>query len=83
MSLCYLSALIDITLAHFQTSAVAAFAGVSNIVLLALFTFAIAPALGGHINSLIIFTTIITSLTSFQHGVLYMIGQTTVHWGDP
>ena len=77
MSLCYLSALIDITLAHFQTSAVGAFAGVSNIFLLALFIFAIAPASGGHINPLITFTTITTGLTSFQRGVLYMIGQTT------
>ena len=76
MSLCYLSALIDITLANFKTSEVAAFAGVSNIFLLSLFIFSIAPASGGHINPLITFTTVTTGLTGLPRGVLYMIGQT-------
>ena len=76
MSLCYLSALIDITLANFKISEVAAFAGVSNIFLLSLFIFAIAPASGGHINPLITFTTVTTGLTGLPRGVLYMVGQT-------
>ena len=77
MSLCYLSGTIDITLANFKTTEAAAFAGVSNIFLLSLFIYAIAPASGGHINPTITFTTVTTGLTGFPRGILYMMGQTT------
>ena len=76
MSLCYLSAFIDTTITNFNISQVAAYAGVTNIILLSLFIYAIAPSSGGHINPLISFSTVLTGLTGFPRGVLYMVGQT-------
>lgn len=38
--------------------------------------YALAPASGGHVNPLITFTTMVTGLTSFSRGVLYLIAQT-------
>ncbi|RDW92221.1 hypothetical protein BP5796_01615 [Coleophoma crateriformis] len=54
----------------------AAFVAVSNIFLLSLFIYGLAPASGGHINPMITFATIITGLTGFARGVLYLIAQT-------
>jgi glycerol uptake facilitator-like aquaporin len=78
MSLCYLSALMHITIGSFNTSQVAGYVGVSNIVLIALFIYALSPSSGGHVNPVITFATITTALTGFSRGVLYMVGQT---WG--
>jgi glycerol uptake facilitator-like aquaporin len=76
MSLCYISALIHITIGNLNTSQVAGYVGVSNLVLLTLFIYAISPASGGHINPIITFSTITAGLTGFPRGFLYMAGQT-------
>ena len=76
MSLCYLSALIHITIGSFNTSQVAGYVGISNIFLLALFIYALSPASGGHVNPLITFATSVTALTGFSRGFLYLVGQT-------
>lgn len=75
MSLCYLSALLHITIGSFNTSQVAGYVGVSNIFLLALFIYALSPSSGGHVNPLITFTTVTTALTGFSRGFLYVVGQ--------
>ena len=74
--LSYLSGLIDTTITNFGTTQAAAYAGISNIFLLTLFIMAFAPGSGGHINPLITFSTIITGLTDFSRGTLYLTGQT-------
>ena len=75
-TLCYISALIHITIGSFNTSQAAAYVGITNIFLISLFIYALAPASGGHVNSLVTFTTMTAGLTSFSRGILYMIGQT-------
>lgn len=74
--LCYISALIDTTIGNFKTAQAAAYVGVTNIFLISLFIYALAPSSGGHVNPLITFTTVTTGLTAFSRGILYMIGQT-------
>ncbi|RAL61438.1 hypothetical protein DID88_009368 [Monilinia fructigena] len=74
--LCYLSAFISIAIQNSDTTQVAAYVGVTNIVVLTLLICALAPSSGGHMNPIITFATIITGLTGFCRGVLYMIGQT-------
>lgn len=76
MSLCYLSALIDITLANLQTSQLPAYVGITNIFLLSLFIYASAPASGGHINPTITFATMTTGLIEFPRAILYLCAQT-------
>jgi len=76
MSLCYLSALIHITIGSFNTSQVAGYVGISNIFLLALFIYALSPSSGGHVNPLITFATITAALTGFSRGFLYIVCQT-------
>jgi glycerol uptake facilitator-like aquaporin len=76
MSLCYVSALIHITIGSFNTNQVAGYVGISNIFLLALFIYALSPSSGGHVNPLITFATITTALTGFSRGFLYIVGQT-------
>ncbi|KAF7908778.1 uncharacterized protein EAF01_004533 [Botrytis porri] len=75
--LCYLSAFISISIRNSETAQVAAYVGVTNIFLLTLFICALAPASGGHMNPIITFATVITGLTGFPRGLLYLIGQTT------
>ncbi|KAI9647871.1 hypothetical protein NHQ30_004259 [Ciborinia camelliae] len=75
--LCYLSAFIGIAIRNSDTTQVAAYVGVTNIFLLTLFICALVPSSGGHLNPIITFATIITGLTGFSRGMLYMIGQTT------
>ena len=67
-SLCYTSGLIDTTIGNFETKQVAAYVGVSNIILLSSFIVASAPSSGGHINPLITFSTMLTGLTGFPRG---------------
>lgn len=76
MSLCYLSALIGITLANLHTSQLPAYVGVTNIFLLSLFIYASAPASGGHVNPAITFATLTTGLIEFPRGILYLCAQT-------
>lgn len=76
MSLCYLSALIDITIANLQTPQIPAYVGMTNIFLLSLFIYACSPASGGHINPTITFATMTTGLIEFPRAVLYVCGQT-------
>ena len=75
-SLCTLSGLIDSTIGNTKVPAsIPAYVGISNIVLLSIFIMATAPGSGGHINPLITFATMVTGLTPFSRGVLYMIAQ--------
>lgn len=72
----YLSAMIHTTIGSFDTLQVAPYVGITNTFLISLFILAMAPATGGHINPLITFSTVVTGLTGFSRGILYMIGQT-------
>jgi glycerol uptake facilitator-like aquaporin len=74
--LCYLSAMIHTTIGSFDTPQAAAYVGVTNIILLSLFIYALAPASGGHMNPIITFTTMLGGLTGFSRGLLYLIAQT-------
>jgi glycerol uptake facilitator-like aquaporin len=76
MSLCYLSAIIGITIVNFQTAQLPAYVGITNVFLLMLFIYATAPASGGHLNPLITFATMTTGLTEFPRAILYILGQT-------
>ena len=76
MSLCYVSALIDVTLENLQTTQVSAYVGLTNIFLLSLFIYACSPASGGHINPTITFATMTTGLIEFPRAILYICGQT-------
>lgn len=76
MSLCYLSALISVTLANMQTSQLSAYVGITNIFLLSLFIYACAPASGGHVNPTITFATMTTGLIEFPRAILYLCAQT-------
>ena len=71
-----MSAMIYITIGSFEPKQAAGWVGASNIFLISLFIYAVAPASGGHMNTMITFTTMITGLTGFSRGILYMIGQT-------
>ncbi len=68
--------MLHTTIGSFQTTQVAAYVGVTNIFLISLFIFAMAPSSGGHVNPVITFTTMVTGLTGFSRGILYMIAQT-------
>lgn len=68
--------MISGTIKAFNTTQVAAYVGVSNIFLLTLFIYAFAPSSGGHMNPVITFATMVTGLTGFSRGILYMTGQT-------
>jgi hypothetical protein len=75
-ALCYLSGMIHTTIGNFNTQQAAAYVGVTNIVLISLFIYGMAPASGGHINQIITFSTMTTGLTGFSRGILYLIAQT-------
>lgn len=68
--------MIGITIGNSHTSQVAVLAGVSNIFLLSLFIWAMAPSTGGHVNPTITFATMTAGLTGFSRGILYLIAQT-------
>lgn len=68
--LCYLSGLIDVTVAGFGTLQAAGYIGISNVFLLTLFIMAAGPGSGGHVNPTITFATMVTGLTSFPRGEL-------------
>lgn len=75
-SICYLSAMVDTVIGSFHTQQAAAYAGITNIFLISLFIFAMAPSSGGHVNPTITFSTMTAGLTGFSRGVLYLIAQT-------
>ncbi|KAL5321990.1 hypothetical protein ACEPPN_009956 [Leptodophora sp. 'Broadleaf-Isolate-01'] len=75
-ALCYLSGMIDIVIGNFHTTQPAAYVGVTNIFLISLFIFAMAPSSGGHVNPVITFATMTAGLTGFSRGILYLIAQT-------
>lgn len=72
----YLSGMIYITIGSFHTTQAAAYVGISNVVLISLFIYALAPSSGGHVNPFITFATVLCGLTEFSRGTLYIIGQT-------
>lgn len=73
--LCYLSGLIHTTIGSFDTLQPAGYVGVTNIFLLTLFIYALAPSSGGHVNPMITLATMTGGLTGFSRGMLYMTGQ--------
>jgi len=73
--ICYMSATIYITIGSFETKVAAAWVGASNVFLISLFIYAVAPASGGHMNPMITLATVLTGLTGFSRGILYMIAQ--------
>ncbi|CZS87915.1 hypothetical protein WAI453_000299 [Rhynchosporium graminicola] len=75
-ALCYLSGMIDIVIGNFHSTQPAAYVGVTNIFLISLFIFAMAPSSGGHVNPVITFATMMAGLTGFSRGILYLIAQT-------
>lgn len=68
--------MIHTTIGSFDTLQVAPYVGITNIFLISLFIWAMAPATGGHVNPTITFATMLAGLTGFSRGVLYLIGQT-------
>jgi glycerol uptake facilitator-like aquaporin len=76
-AICYLATMIAATIRSFDTLQAAAYVAVSNIFLLTLFIYSLAPASGGHVNPIITFATMTTGLTGFSRGILYLIAQTT------
>lgn len=75
-ALCYLSGMIDIVIGNFHTTQPAAYVGITNVFLISLFIFAMAPASGGHVNPVITFATMTAGLTGFSRGIPYLIAQT-------
>ena len=69
--------MIHATIGSFNTQQAAAYVGVTNVVLLSLFIYGMAPSSGGHVNQLITFSTMTTGLTGFSRGILYLIAQTS------
>jgi glycerol uptake facilitator-like aquaporin len=68
--------MIHTTIGSFNTAQAAAYVGITNIFVLSLFIYALAPASGGHVNQLITFATMTAGLTTFSRGILYLIAQT-------
>lgn len=75
-SICYLSGMLHTTISTFPAPAIAPSVGISNIFVISLFIYGLAPSSGGHVNPLITFATVVTSLTGFSRGVLYLLAQT-------
>jgi glycerol uptake facilitator-like aquaporin len=61
---------------NYQTPQLAAYVGIYNALLLAVFIYATAPASGGHLNPMITFAAMICGLCPASRGVIYMIAQT-------
>ncbi|KAL7955600.1 aquaporin-like protein [Trichoderma compactum] len=74
--LVFLSGQITATLESYGTPQVGGYIGISNIILIATFIYATAPASGGHLNPMITFSAILTGLCSVPRGILYMCAQT-------
>ncbi|KAL7922905.1 aquaporin-like protein [Trichoderma austrokoningii] len=72
----FLASQIAATISTYGTPQVGAYIGISNLVLLATFIYAVAPASGGHMNPLITFAAMLTGLCSVPRGILYIVGQT-------
>ncbi|KAH8909136.1 aquaporin-like protein [Coniochaeta sp. PMI_546] len=73
----YMSGQLGITLINYKIVQIAAYVGIYNSLLLAVFIYATAPASGGHMNPLITFASMICGLCPVSRGVLYMLAQTT------
>lgn len=69
--------MVHITIGNMNTQQVAGYVGISNIFIIMLFIYALAPSSGGHINPMITFTTMLAGLTSFPRALLYLIAQTS------
>ncbi len=72
-----MSAMISITIQNLNTPQVAGYVGLSTVLIIMIFIYALAPSSGGHVNPMITLATVLTGLTSVPRGVLYMIAQTT------
>jgi glycerol uptake facilitator-like aquaporin len=65
------------TIGNFNSLQVAGYVGISNIFIIMLFIYALAPSSGGHVNPMITYATVLTGLTAFPRGVLYVLAQTS------
>ncbi|KAM0519021.1 hypothetical protein ACHAPE_004013 [Trichoderma viride] len=72
----FVSGQIVATISTYGTPQLGAYIGISNLVLIATFIYAVAPASGGHMNPTITFAAVLTGLCSVPRGILYMVGQT-------
>ncbi|PON29047.1 hypothetical protein TGAM01_v202155 [Trichoderma gamsii] len=72
----FVSGQIVATISTYGTPQLGAYIGISNLVLIATFIYAVAPASGGHMNPMITFAAVLTGLCSVPRGILYMVGQT-------
>ncbi|PTB44814.1 uncharacterized protein TrAFT101_000285 [Trichoderma asperellum] len=72
----FVSGQIAATIQSYGTPQIGAYIGISNLVMISTFIYAVAPASGGHINPTITFASVLTGLCPVPRGILYMIGQT-------
>lgn len=72
----FVSGQIVATISTYGTPQLGAYIGISNLVLIATFIYAVAPASGGHMNPTITFAAVLTGLCSVPRGLLYIVGQT-------
>lgn len=60
---------IAATIQSYGTPQVGAYIGISNLVMISIFIYAVAPASGGHMNPLITFAAVLTGLCSVPRGM--------------
>lgn len=69
----FLSGQIVATITTYGTPQLGAYIGISNLVMLATFIYAVAPASGGHMNPTITFAAVLTGLCSVPRGVFFIL----------
>ena len=72
----YISGQFAVTIMNYHNAQIAAYVGIYNTLLLAVFIYAFAPASGGHMNPLITWATMLCGLCPASRGVIYIIFQT-------
>ncbi|KAK1751409.1 aquaporin-like protein [Echria macrotheca] len=74
-ALVFVGGQVSATIVSYGTPQIGAYIGISNIVIIAVFIYAVSPASGGHLNPMISFTTMLTGMCPCPRAVLYMCGQ--------
>lgn len=69
----FVSGQIVATISTYGTPQLGAYIGISNLVLIATFIYAVAPASGGHVNPTITFAAVLTGLCSVPRGVFHFL----------
>lgn len=72
----YISGQFAVTIMNYHNAQIAAYVGIYNTLLLAVFIYAFAPASGGHMNPLITWATMLCGLCPVSRGVIYIVFQT-------